>query len=90
MDRRSALRALTATIISGPSLLGSLQGWLSQVGNISDKSQATQLPMGKLGNEEITQLKQSVDSLYEWLVRFGGGPCRKAAGGLLNEVAAAL
>lgn len=90
MDRRSALMALTAIVISGPSLLDSLQGWLSPSDSVSKRLQLPQPSMGKLGIEEIGQLKQSVDSLYKWLVRFGGGPCRKAAVGLLNEVTVAL
>lgn len=48
------------------------------------------LPMGKLGMEEITYIRQAARSLFEWQHRYGSGPCQKVGITLLHEVSVAV
>lgn len=89
MDRRSAFVGLSSTVATGPDLLNSLDHWL-QPYHPPTQTSVKDLPMGKLGMDEVKQIELTAKELFEWQHRYGGGPCRQVAIALLHEVAGAL
>lgn len=90
MNRRSTLFGLSTGVITGPALANNVQGWLTAFDQ-DPTMQKTNMAhtLGKLGAEDIDNLKQSARSLYESRLRYGGGPNRRIAIALLHEVTVA-
>jgi len=87
MDRRTAMGALTGTVLSGAPLLDSLEGWL-----VPEPDRATEPDRrrGRIGQDEVRQLEATARAFRSWDHKFGGGLRRKAVIGQLNEVAGHL
>ncbi|MGP3947221.1 helix-turn-helix domain-containing protein [Streptomyces sp. 7N604] len=85
MDRRTAARAVAATVVTGAALLDPLEGWREPAAAAEPRRGP-----GRLGLRDVDQLEQTARAFRRWDHRYGGGLRRKAVLGQLNEVATAL
>ncbi|MFE7117841.1 hypothetical protein ACFU99_20735 [Streptomyces sp. NPDC057654] len=85
MDRRTVARALTASAVTGASLLDPLEGWLKPAAPAIQRG-----PQGRIGTREMNNLEQAARTFRLWDHRYGGGLRRKAVLGQLSEVSSAL
>ncbi|MEV5412124.1 helix-turn-helix transcriptional regulator [Thermopolyspora sp. NPDC052614] len=80
LERRQAVQMFTVT--AGIPLIDPAQLWLGKVCEVPVSSCE-----GRIGNDEVERLEQTVSVFRSWDDSHGGGLARKAVIGQLNEVA---
>jgi transcriptional regulator with XRE-family HTH domain len=85
MDRRALARALAASVLTGPLLLDSLEGWL-----VPGETGSRRARPGRLGLCDVEQLEETARAFRTWNHRYGGGLRRQAVLGQLQEVSLLL
>ncbi|WP_411158285.1 helix-turn-helix domain-containing protein [Streptomyces sp. CBMA29] len=85
MDRRALARAIAATVMTGPLLLDSLEGWMLP----GEKGSRRSRP-GRLGMRDVEQLEETATAFRTWNHKYGGGLRRRAVLGQLQEVTVLL